>query len=262
LAVAAFLLLTLVATSLPAAAHPPEKVTLIYNDRLDILTVSIKHDVKDGTAHLIEMIQVYMNDALVIERTYEEQERDSYNERFSLVAEEGDHIKVHLCCNIEGCVEREMTVGPGITVEGDDASRLQNVIYMHAGMQIAALALALVAIPGGMGFYRAWKTKTRPTGRRRRHIRIGEGAIILWALGSLGGMYIVYMTSGDYLGSPHGWMAMATFAAALFTGYSASPRFRPAGYGKRMTTHMPLAMLTMVLGVVTILGGMMFAGVI
>lgn len=260
--VTAFLLLTLAATSLPAAAHPPEKVTLVYNDRLDILTVSVTHDVKDGTAHLIDMIQVWMNGALVIERMYEEQERDTFNERFSLVADEGDHIKVHLCCNIEGCIEREMTVGPGITVEGDDASRLQNVMYMHAGMQVTAFVLALIAIPGGMNFYRAWKNKTKPTGRRRRHIRIGESAIVLWVLGALGGLYIVYMTSGDYLGSPHGWMAMATLVAALFAAYAASPRFRPAGFGKRMSAHMPLAMLTVVLGAITILGGMMYAGIL
>ncbi len=260
--IAATLLLTLAATSLPAAAHPPDKLTIIYNDRLDILTASINHDVKDGSAHYVDMIKVYMNDALVIERMYEMQERDSYNVRFSIVASEGDVIRVALCCNIEGMVEREMTVGPGITVVGDNEARLNNAFMVHAAIQVLALVIAIVNIPGGMSFYKAWKTKTRPTGRKRRHIRMGETAIALWALGALGGIYIVYMTSGDYFGSIHGWLAMATLISAIFMAYAASTRFRAAGFGKRMSAHMPLAMLTVVLAVSTIVCGLWTAGIV
>jgi desulfoferrodoxin (superoxide reductase-like protein) len=262
--IAAILLLTLAATSLPAAAHPPEELTIIYNDRLDILTTSIKHDVKDGSAHYVDMIKVYMNDALVIEREYELQERDNYNERFSIVASEGDIIRVVLTCNIDdvGFKDEEMTVGAGITVVGDNEARLSNVLYIHATIQVIALVIAIVNIPGGMSFYRAWKNKTKPTGRKRRHIRMGETAIALWALGALGGIYIVYMTSGDYFGSIHGWLAMATLISALFMAYAASTRFRAAGFGKRMSAHMPLAMLTIVLAVSTIVCGLWTAGII
>ncbi|NIU51435.1 MAG: hypothetical protein GWN18_20885 [Thermoplasmata archaeon] len=122
--------------------------------------------------------------------------------------------------------------------------------------------LALVAIPGGMHFYSAWKAKRKPTGKRRRHIRIGWAVVGFWGLGSVGGLWIVYMTSGDFLGSPHGWMAFATFVAALFASYSASPAFRKAGYSMRMQTHMPLALLAIVLGIIAILAGMMTAGMI
>jgi desulfoferrodoxin (superoxide reductase-like protein) len=260
--IAAILLLTLVATSLPAAAHPPNELTIIYNDRLDILTASINHDVKDGKAHYVDMIKVYMNDALVIEREYELQERDSYNERFSIVASEGDVIRVVLTCNIEGFHDEQMEVGAGITVVGDNEARLGNVLMVHAAIQVLALVIAIMNIPGGMSFYRAWKNKTKPTGRKRRHIRMGETAIALWALGALGGLYIVYMTSGDYFGSIHGWLAMATFVSALFMAYAASTRFRPAGFGKRMSTHMPLALLTVVLAVTTIVCGLWTAGII
>ena len=260
--IAATLLLTLAATSLPAAAHPPDELTIIYNDRLDILTASINHDVKDGSAHYVDMIKVYMNDALVIEREYELQERDSYNARFSIVASEGDIIRVVLSCNIEGTVERELEVGSGITVAGDKEARLNNALMVHAAIQVLALVIAIVNIPGGWSFYRAWKTKTRPTGRKRRHIRMGETAIALWGVGALGGIYIVYMTSGDYLGSIHGWLAMATFTSALFMGYAASTRFRAAGFGKRMSTHIPLALLTIVLAVTTIACGLWTAGFI
>ena len=226
------------------------------------MATTIKHDVKDGTAHHVMMAQVYLNGALVIERTYDDQERDSYNERFALKAKVGDTIKVHLCCNIEGCIEQELVVEEGITFAGSDASWMSKVVYMHAAIQLAAFALTLLAIPGGMGFYKAWKTKTKPTGRRKRHIRLGETAIVLWAAGSLGGIYLVYLTSGDYLGSIHGWLAIATFASALLAGYSASIKFRPAGYGARMSAHMPLSLLTVVLAISTIVCGMLTAGMV
>jgi uncharacterized membrane protein YozB (DUF420 family) len=250
------------ASAVPAAAHPPEEMTIIFNDRMGILTVSINHDVKDRTTHYIEMIEVWIGNSQVVERTFTEQSRDSFNERFTLNVNEGDEVTVKACCNIEGCIEETMTIGPGITAEGEKADLIGNMVYVHAGLQVMGLVLALVAIPGGMHFYRAWRTKTKPTGKRRRHIRIGWTVVALWGLGALGGMWIVYMTSGDYLGSPHGWMAFATFAASAFAAYSASTNFRKAGYGMRMQTHVPLALLTIALGVVTILGGMLTAGVI
>ncbi|MCK5415757.1 MAG: hypothetical protein KAJ35_10285 [Thermoplasmata archaeon] len=255
-------LLLLLASSLPVSAHPPEEMTIIYNDRIDILTVSINHDVKDPTTHYVTQIEVYIGATQVIERTFKEQPRDNYNERFNLRAVEDDEVRVVAYCNIEGSIEREMTVGSGITAEGDRADLVGTMVYIHAGLQVMGFVMALVAIPGGMHFYRAWKTKTKPTGKRRRHIRIGWTVVALWGLGSLGGLWIVYMTSGDYLGSPHGWMAFATFVAALFASYSASTNFRKAGYGMRMQTHVPLALLTVTLGVVTILAGMLTAGVI
>ncbi len=240
------LMLVLVISSLPAAAHPPGEMTVIYNERVEILTVSIYHDVKDKVAHRIEMIEVYLNNALIIERPIAEQPRDRFNERFALGATEGDVISVKACCNLEGCVERTLEVGQGITIEGDAADTIDMAIMGHAAIQIISLVLALVAIPGGMHFYKAWRTRTKPTGKRRVHTRIGMGAAIGWGIGALGGMWIVYMTSGDYIGSPHGWLAKATFESAGFAAYSANPRFRKAGYAVRMQTHVPLAVLTLV----------------
>jgi desulfoferrodoxin (superoxide reductase-like protein) len=256
------LLLSMLAMAMGAAAHPPSGMTIIYNDRLDVLTVSIDHDVKDRTTHYVEKIEVWIGNSQVIERTFTEQPRDKYNERFTLNTEEGDQVTVKAYCNIEGMVERTMTIGPGITAEGDQADTLGMMLYVHAALQVLGLVLAFVAIPGGLHFYNAWRAKRKPTGKRRRHVRIGWAVVGLWGLGAVGGMWTVYMTSGDYLGSPHGWMAFATFGAALFASYSASPSFRKAGYGMRMQAHMPLSLLTIVLGVITILGGMMTAGMI
>jgi uncharacterized membrane protein YozB (DUF420 family)/desulfoferrodoxin (superoxide reductase-like protein) len=237
-------------------------MTLIYNDRLDILTVSVNHDVKDPTTHYVNKIEIYIGASMVIERTYTEQSRDNYNERFTLRADEDDEVRVVATCHIDGDIERKMTIGAGVTASGDSADTLNTMIYLHAGLQVGGLVLAVLNVPRGLHFYRAWKTKTKPTGKRRRHARIGMAVVGLWAIGALGGLWIVYMTSGDYLGSPHGWMAMSAFIAALFTVYAASTSFRKAGFGMRMQTHILLALLTITLGSFTVVAGMMTAGFI
>jgi uncharacterized membrane protein YozB (DUF420 family) len=235
-------------------------MTIIYNDRMDILTVSISHDVKDGSTHYVDLVEIYIGATQVIERQFTEQPRDSYNERFTLKANEGDEIRVVAACKLEGQIERKMTIGSGITTGGDQADRIGRVIYLHAGLQITGLALAIINVPKGMHFYRAWKTRTKPTGKRRQHARIGMTVVGLWAIGALGGLWIVYMTSGDYQGSPHGWMALSAFIAALFTVYSSSTNFRKAGFKMRMQTHILLALLTITLGSFTVVAGMMAAG--
>ena len=262
MALTSIILLLLLASSLPVSAHQPEAMTIIYNDRMDILTVSINHDVKDRTTHYVDRIEIYIGATQVIERTFNEQPRDSYNERFTLRTDPDDEVRVVAYCKLEGQIEREMTIGSGITASGDQADWIGTMVYVHAGLQIGGLVLALINVPKGLHFYKAWKTKTKPTGKRRRHARIGMSVVGIWAIGAVGGLWIVYMTSGDYLGSPHGWMAMSAFVAALFTAYSASTSFRKAGFAMRMQTHILLALLTITLGVVTILAGMLTAGII
>jgi hypothetical protein len=207
------------------------------------------------------MVEIYRNDALIIERPFDSQPRDNYNERFLIQGvDEGDVIRVIAYCNLDGEIMRQMEIGSGITAEGERANTIGVGVVGHAIIQVGAFALAIINIPGGMGFYRAWKTKSKPKGRRRLHVRIGSAAIYLWGIGALAGLWIVYMTSGDYLGSPHGWLALGTFISSMFAGYAASPNFRKAGYGMRMSAHMPLGLLTIVLGIITILTGAITAG--
>jgi uncharacterized membrane protein YozB (DUF420 family) len=262
MALTSIILLLLLASSLPVAAHEPEAMTIIYNDRMDVLTVSIGHDVKDGTTHYVDRIEVYIGNSQVIERVFNEQPRDNYNERFTLKADEGDDVRVLAYCKLEGEIEETMTIGSGITTEGDRADWIGSMLYIHAALQVGGLILAVTNVPRGLHFYRAWKTKTKPTGKRRRHARIGMTVVGLWAIGALGGLWIVYMTSGNYLGSPHGWMALSAFIASLFTAYSASTGFRKAGFAMRMQTHMFLALLTIALGSITVVAGMLTAGFI
>lgn len=266
-AVATLVVIALLGTALlgpaqPAAAHPPEGLTVVLDERLSILTISIRHNIKDRTTHYIESVEVWVNGGEAAEKTFTSQSSGSFTVRLRLDAAEGDRVLVRASCNLNGTKEQELVVGKGITEAGTNAGRVRTVILAHASVQTLALVLALAVMPGGYAFLRAWKAKEAPKGRRRLHARVGSAVAALWGLGALGGIYIVYLTSGDFLGSPHGWLAIATFGAALIAGYSASPAFKRAGYGTRITTHMALAMLAVGVAVAAMVMGLMAAGLI
>ena len=262
LVVLALLGTALLGPAQPAAAHPPEGLTVVLDEWLSILTISIRHNVKDRTTHYIESVEVWVNGAEAAEKTYTTQPSGSFTVRLKLDAVEGDRVLVRATCNLNGTKEQELVVGKGITEAGTNAGRVQMTILAHASVQTLALVLAIAVMPGGYSFLRAWKAQEAPKGRRRLHARAGSAVAALWGLGALGGIYIVYLTSGDFLGSPHGWLAIATFGAAVIAGYSASPAFRGAGYGTRITTHMALGLLAVGVAVAAMVIGLMAAGLI
>jgi hypothetical protein len=252
----------LLACAAPASAHAPEGLTLVFEKRLDILTVTVRHNVKDTATHHIESIEVWVNGAEAIHKTYSTQPGNSFILRLKLDVVDGDKVLVRANCNINGSKEQSLTVGPGITEAGTNAGRVKDTILVHAGLQTTALVVALAAMPGGWGFYSAWRNKQVPKGRRRLHARLGGAAVGLWALGAVGGFLIVHLTSGDYLGSQHGWLAFTTFGAAAIAAYAASPSFRKAGYGTRIPTHIFLVALAVAIAVATMVMGLMASGLL
>ena len=243
-----------------AAAHPPEGLTVVLDEWLSILTITVRHNVKDRATHHIESVEVWVNGAEAAEKTYTTQPSGTFTVRLRLDAVEGDRVLVRATCNLNGTKEQELIVGKGIVEAGTNAGRVRTTILAHASVQTLALVLALAVMPGGYGFLRAWKAQEAPKGRRRLHARVGWAVAALWGLGALAGVYIVYMTSGDFLGSPHGWLAIATFGAAVIAGYSASPAFRSAGYGTRIKTHMALGLLAAIVAAAAMAMGLMAAG--
>lgn len=245
-----------------ADAHAPEGLTLVFDDRTDVLTMTVRHNVKDRTTHYVSSIEVWVNGGEAYERPYTSQSAGTFTLRVRLEAQDGDAVVVRAHCVLGGTKEQSLTVEPGINEAGTNAGRVGNVVMMHAGIQVTALVLALAVMPGGYGFLRAFRTGTAPRGRRKRHTRIGMAAVGLWALGALGGIYIVYLTSGSFLASPHGWLAIGTVALAAISMSAASPRFKSAGYGARISTHAALGVLTALVAAGTILLGMMAFGIL
>ncbi len=245
-----------------AGAHAPEGLTLVLDDRTDVLTITVRHNVKDRTTHYVSSIEVWVNGGEAYERPYTSQSAGTFTLRVQLDAQEGDTVQVNAYCVLEGMKWQSLTVEPGINEAGTNAGRVGRVVLAHAAVQVTALALAIVVMPGGYAFLRAFRNGTAPKGRRRLHARIGTAAVGLWALGALGGVYIVYLTSGAFLASPHGWLAIGTVALAALSMLAASPRYRSAGYGTRISTHAALGVLTALVAAGTILLGMMAFGIL
>jgi len=243
-------------------AHAPEGLTLVFDDRTDVLTVSVRHNVKDRTTHYVSSVEVWLNGGEAYERPYTSQSAGTFTLRVRLDAQDGDAVMVKAYCVLGGVKEEAFTVAPGINEAGTNAGRVGNVVMTHAAIQVVALVLAVLAMPGGLGFLRAFRTGTAPKGRRKLHARIGMAAVALWVVGALGGAYIVYMTSGMFLASPHGWLAIGTVALAAIAVAASSPRFKSAGYGARITTHAALGVLTALVAAGTILLGLMAFGVL
>ncbi len=245
-----------------ADAHAAEGLTLVFDDRTDVLTITVRHNVKDRTTHYVRSIEVWVNGGEAFERPYTSQSAGTFTLRVRLDAQDGDSVVVRARCVLNGTKEQAFTVAPGINEAGTNAGRVKNVVMAHAAVQATALALALVSMPGGYGFLSAFRTGAAPRGRRKLHARIGMTATALWAVGAIAGVYVVYLTSGEFLGSPHGWLAIGTVALAAIAGLAASPRFKPAGYGARITTHAALGVLTVLVAAGTMLLGMMAFGIL
>ena len=256
----ALLSVLLILGSDTADAHAPEGLTLVFDDRTDVMTITVRHNVKDRTTHYVSSIEVWVNGGEAYERPYTSQSAGTFTLRMRLDAKEGDAVEVKAFCVLEGVKEQSFTVEPGINEAGTNAGRVGRVVMAHAAIQLGALALAVAAMPGGATFLRAFRTGTAPKGRRKLHARIGMAAVALWVLGALGGIYIVYMTSGMFLASPHGWLAIGTVILAAISIGASSPRFKSAGYGTRITTHAVLGVLTALVAAGTILLGLMAFG--
>jgi hypothetical protein len=261
-AFATLLAFALLLSATPVEAHEPEELTLVFDEMSGTLTITVRHNVKDRTTHYVSMIEVWVNGAEAAQRTYTSQPAGSFTLRMHLDVNKADLIVVKAHCNLMGTKEQELEVGPGITEAGTNAGRVKNVVMMHAALQTTGLLLAFAVMPGGYSFLRAFRLKERPTGRRKLHAKLGMLVVGVWAAGAAGGLYIVFLTSGAFLGSIHGWLAVGVVGMALLTGLSASPRFRPAGYGKRISTHAVMAWLTVLVAIGSAAVGMMASGML
>lgn len=261
-ALVGLLVLIVALSAAPASAHEPEGLTLVFDESSGTLTINVRHNVKDRTTHYVSTIEVWVNGAESANRTYTSQPSGSFTLRMHLDVNEGDLILVKAVCNLMGTKQQELEVGPGITEAGTNEGRVGKVVLGHAALQTTGLLLAFAVMPGGYSFLRAFRLKERPTGRRKLHARLGMATVGVWTAGAMAGLYIVYLTSGDFLGSIHGWLAVAVMGMALLTGLAASPRFKAAGYGKRISTHAVMAWLTVFVAIGSAVCGMWTSGML
>jgi hypothetical protein len=93
-------------------AHPPSNLALSYDQKNEILTVSITHVVTDPNQHFIKSVEVDVNGTVILTEIYTSQpNRNTFTYEYSIVAGEGAIITVTARCNENGGLGRSIIVG-------------------------------------------------------------------------------------------------------------------------------------------------------
>jgi len=138
-ALAAMMLLIMLA--LPAAAHPPARVSLAYDSQNQSLKVTTTHQVSDPTSHYVYKIAVQQNGEQVLTKEYTSQPTSStFSYNYSLNASKGDVLKATAYCIIAGSRSAEITIM-------EDAK----LVVQQAGVKntTESLPLELIKLPSG-----------------------------------------------------------------------------------------------------------------
>ena len=94
---------------LQATAHPPSDMILQYDYNLQELDVTITHVVSVPSSHYIYKVEVEKNEFLYDTFLYDSQPTtNTFTYTYSVLAENGDKIRVTAFCNIAGSIQKTM----------------------------------------------------------------------------------------------------------------------------------------------------------
>ena len=109
-----------------AFCHPPDGVDLDFDVADHVLTVSIRHAVRDGSKHYVDEIEVELNGKRIIEQKLGSQPDLKMLRVLYVVPEArvGDSLKVTAGCSVFGKKSGEITVEAKARAEAKDESAL------------------------------------------------------------------------------------------------------------------------------------------
>jgi desulfoferrodoxin (superoxide reductase-like protein) len=105
------MLVSTVAFSSIAIAHPPLDMELSYDLELSMLSVTIIHETPAPTVHYVNRVTIELNEEIIISEEYDSQPTTSeFTYDYTVEANSGDIITVIAYCNIQGSITRSLTV--------------------------------------------------------------------------------------------------------------------------------------------------------
>jgi len=108
-ALAAFMLLVML--TMPATAHSPSQVSLVYDSQNQSLSVTTTHQVSNPSSHYVFKIVVQKNGEQVLTKEYKSQPTSStFTYDYPINATKGDVLKATAFCSIAGSRSGEITV--------------------------------------------------------------------------------------------------------------------------------------------------------
>jgi len=108
-ALAAFMLLVML--TMPATAHSPSQVSLVYDSQNQSLSVTTTRQVSNPSSHYVFKIVVQKNGEQVLTKEYKSQPTSStFTYDYPINATKGDVLKATAFCSIAGSRSGEITV--------------------------------------------------------------------------------------------------------------------------------------------------------
>ena len=109
-ALAAFMLLVML--TLPATAHSPAQVSLVYDSQNQSLLVTTTHQVSNPSNHYVYKIAVQKNGEQALTVEYKSQPTTTtFTYNYSINTSKGDVLKVTAYCSIAGSRSAEIIIG-------------------------------------------------------------------------------------------------------------------------------------------------------
>lgn len=236
------------------SAHAPSAMQLEYDNSSQTLQVIVTHNVSDPATHYVYRIQITINGANLITEEYEGQPTDSqFTYTFQIPASPGDVIEVTAECNLGGSITERLDVGRTTTAAETEVPQLWP---LHAGFMVTGLFLMIVAVSNVVN-------KTPKRWWLKAHKAVGVLSIALVVIGLVLAFYMVSQLGGGHLRVPHAYVGILTLLFSIlspFLGFAAltwKAHRRPL-----RTTHVWVSRITIGLLVITLVSGLLQAGVL
>ena len=108
-ALAAFMLLVMLA--LPATAHSPAQVSLVYDNQNQSLSVTTTHQVSNPSNHYVYKIAIQKNGTQVLTTEYKSQPAtNTFTYDYPINTTKGDVLKATAYCSIAGSRSAEIII--------------------------------------------------------------------------------------------------------------------------------------------------------
>jgi len=250
------ILILLVSLGGMAAAHPPSRMQLTYQEQTGELEVDISHDVADPATHFVQEVVIRKNGVVLSEEKYTSQPSgDLFTYRYQVVLSPGDEVTAGADCNLFGSVTARLTI-PGSIETAPPAPGTVPLWVYHALLLVTGFAFIIIA--GLLPVY-----GKRIAGWYRLHV----GTAIVGSIFALTAIGLVFRASSLAAGSSAfaihvllGLFLLVTLLAALVL---ALVRNR-AGSKKAAarTAHIRAGRVFIVLVVVNIILGLVAVGLI
>lgn len=204
-------LILLVSLGGMAAAHPPSRMQLTYQEQTGVLVAEISHDVDDPATHFVQSVVIQENGRVLREETYTGQPSENlFTYRYPVVLGPGDEVTAIADCNIFGTITALIS-SPGSPGTASPAQATIPLWVYHA--LLLATGFAFIIIAGLLPVY-----GKRIAGWYRLHVTTA----VIGSIFSLAAIWLVfrasYLSAGPSVFGIHvmlGLLLLATLLAAL-----------------------------------------------